>query len=138
MTDWTDESVEILTDRWVRGWSAAQIAVLLPFSRNAVIGKITRMKLTRQPGVRAKPGPEVQVKPRVKVAPRPAPAPREPSSTPTAPASAGVTLYELTKTTCRWPSGFPGDDNFLFCGDPTADLIAGKPYCPFHTRMARR
>lgn len=50
----------------------------------------------------------------------------------------GVSLFDLTNTTCRWPKGSVGDADFCFCGERRADLIAGKPYCPPHTREARR
>ena len=46
----------------------------------------------------------------------------------------GLKLIDLTDTTCRWPFGMPGKEDFYFCGDPSADLNNGRPYCPFHTR----
>jgi len=70
---WTDERVALLKKLWMEGLSASQIAAELSggVTRNAVIGKVHRLKLS----ARAKPA---SVAPRTK-APRPT-APRRPSS----------------------------------------------------------
>lgn len=70
---WTDERVALLKKLWMEGLSASQIAGELSggVTRNAVIGKVHRLKLS----ARAKP---TNVAPRPK-APR-ATAPRRPSS----------------------------------------------------------
>lgn len=70
---WTDERVTLLKKLWMEGLSASQIAAELSggVTRNAVIGKVHRLKLS----ARAKPA---NVAPRPK-APR-ASAPRRPSS----------------------------------------------------------
>lgn len=45
--NWTDERVELLTKLWAEGLSASQIAAQLGgVSRNAVIGKVHRLKLS--------------------------------------------------------------------------------------------
>jgi GcrA cell cycle regulator len=64
---WTDERVALLKKLWMEGLSASQIASELSggVTRNAVIGKVHRLKLS----ARAKPA---SVAPRPK-APRPAP-----------------------------------------------------------------
>ena len=71
---WTEERVELLKKLWLEGLSASQIAAVLGdgVSRNAVIGKVHRLKLTG----RAKPASSA---PRVRSAPR-APGIRRPSS----------------------------------------------------------
>ena len=50
---WTDERVELLKKLWMEGLSASQIAAELSdgVTRNAVIGKVHRLKLS----ARAKP-----------------------------------------------------------------------------------
>jgi GcrA cell cycle regulator len=65
---WTDERVELLKKLWLEGLSASQIAGVLGegVTRNAVIGKVHRLKLTG----RAKPASS---------APRPRAAPRTPA-----------------------------------------------------------
>jgi GcrA cell cycle regulator len=45
--NWTDERVELLRKLWAEGLSASQIAAQLGgVSRNAVIGKVHRLKLS--------------------------------------------------------------------------------------------
>ncbi len=65
---WTDERVETLKKLWMEGLSASQIAGELGegVTRNAVIGKVHRLKLS----ARAKP---TNAAPRARPAPRPAP-----------------------------------------------------------------
>lgn len=63
---WTEERVELLKKLWMEGLSASQIAAMLGegVTRNAVIGKVHRLKLSG----RAKPASST---PRVRSAPRP-------------------------------------------------------------------
>lgn len=63
---WTEERVELLKKLWMEGLSASQIAATLGdgVTRNAVIGKVHRLKLSG----RAKP---VSSTPRVRSNPRP-------------------------------------------------------------------
>lgn len=160
-TGWTEARVEILKEHWGKGWSASEIAALLPgLSRNAVLGKVDRLKLTRNRGAR---GSGVS-RPRKPAASKPKPAkPAKPAKAPTgAPYhlrrfetiaagtdpgfvepppqndSAGIQFMELTNATCRWPKGTPGHDGFCFCGVSGANLIGGRPYCREHTAAARR
>ncbi len=42
-------------------------------------------------------------------------------------------LLSLTERTCKWPIGDPTEENFHFCGLPSA---AGKPYCEQHVAVA--
>ena len=71
---WTDERVELLKKLWMEGLSASQIAAELGdgVTRNAVIGKVHRLKLS----ARAKP---TNTAPRARPAARPT-APRRPAS----------------------------------------------------------
>jgi GcrA cell cycle regulator len=71
---WTDERVELLKKLWMEGLSASQIAAELGdgVTRNAVIGKVHRLKLS----ARAKP---TNTAPRARPAARPA-APRRVAS----------------------------------------------------------
>jgi GcrA cell cycle regulator len=63
---WTEERVELLKKLWLEGLSASQIAGVLGegVTRNAVIGKVHRLKLSG----RAKPASSA---PRVRTTPRP-------------------------------------------------------------------
>ena len=73
---WTEERVELLKKLWMEGFSASQIANELGdgVTRNAVIGKVHRLKLSG----RAKP---TSAAPRTRAAPRSAGVRRTPTST---------------------------------------------------------
>jgi GcrA cell cycle regulator len=78
---WTEERVELLKKLWLEGLSASQIAATLGegVTRNAVIGKVHRLKLSG----RAKP---------TSTAPRVRPPVRPPIRRPVTPASAGRSI----------------------------------------------
>lgn len=139
---WTDERIELLKSGFEAGLSCREIADRIGVSRNAVIGKISRLNLTRQKAA----GPVRKD------------AARDPRGRPTlrlrrqflravtvvndtveleAPVHNGHTcsLFELSAQTCRWPISTPGADDFCFCGNPPVD---GLPYCPGHSRLAYR
>ncbi|HTJ57305.1 MAG TPA: GcrA family cell cycle regulator [Devosiaceae bacterium] len=65
---WTEERVELLKKLWLEGFSASQIAGELGdgVTRNAVIGKVHRLKLSG----RAKPASAAAPRPRPTAAPR--------------------------------------------------------------------
>ena len=39
----------------------------------------------------------------------------------------------LSRPSCSWPTGHPGDKDFRFCGQPP---LPGKPYCAEHAALA--
>ncbi|MCB9993045.1 MAG: GcrA cell cycle regulator [Hyphomicrobiaceae bacterium] len=162
---WTDERVELLKKLWMDGLSASQIAAELGngVTRNAVIGKVHRLKLTG----RAKPATSTA---RPRSASRPARRSsgvssggvrRRPGITtnvigatalkadPSAdalveqevyneqelfiPVEERLTLLQLTEKTCKWPIGDPLTEEFYFCG---RDSKEDAPYCEFHARKA--
>jgi GcrA cell cycle regulator len=158
--NWTDERVELLSKLWGEGLSASQIASQLgSVTRNAVIGKVHRLKLSSRGRSTA-----------------PAAKPKKQSSTPTRPAaraasvtrhvttSIGATalasgyeveqvvrpqlrpvenvvvpisrrlqLVQLSDRTCKWPNGDPLTEDFSFCGNDAAE---SGPYCAYHARLA--
>ena len=79
---WTEERVELLKKLWLEGLSASQIAGVLGegVTRNAVIGKVHRLKLTG----RAKPASSA---PRARATPRPSTGVRRISSGASRPSS---------------------------------------------------
>jgi GcrA cell cycle regulator len=141
---WTTERVEILKQGVKAGLSCREIAAQIGVSRNAVIGKISRLKLAREKtGVARAAKKEATVGRRLRGAIKlrqiilRAP-PDEPDLAGTgAPIHNGHTcsLFELTKETCRWPISTPGAEDFCFCGNPPAE---GLPYCAGHSRLAYR
>lgn len=77
---WTEERVELLKKLWLEGYSASQIANELGegVTRNAVIGKVHRLKLSGR-ATPAKSAPRVRTTPRT--APRRMASPSVPRST---------------------------------------------------------
>jgi GcrA cell cycle regulator len=158
--NWTDERVELLRKLWSEGLSASQIAAQLGgVSRNAVIGKVHRLKLSSRG--RAAPAPRSQKK-MSHGGGAPKSAPRAPSRPVTAsigatalkvefeaepqlrymerpiedvvvPISRRLKLIELTEHTCKWPNGDPLAEDFNFCGN---DSLETGPYCTYHSRIA--
>jgi GcrA cell cycle regulator len=147
---WTTERIELLKNRFAAGLSCREIAAYIGVSRNAVIGKLSRLNLTRGPGERrprksaakeairgAAKGSRLKTTPRLQyqmlqsvyAAPE-AVIDDEPIN-----AEHRCSLLELSKERCRWPISTPGAEDFCFCGNPPVD---GLPYCPGHTRLAYR
>jgi GcrA cell cycle regulator len=155
--NWNDERVELLKKLWADGLSASQIAAQLGgVSRNAVIGKVHRLKLSgRGRTSSATPRPK-------KTAPnggrsssrggRPvtasigatalkaqydveAVARRDlrPIEDVVVPISRKLKLVELNEHTCKWPNGDPMSEDFSFCGNDSGD---SGPYCTYHSRLA--
>ena len=157
--NWTDERVELLKKLWAEGLSASQIANQLGgVSRNAVIGKVHRLKLSGR-------GRASAAQPRAKKAPAASPAKStasRPMRTVTAsvgatalavqfdaepvarqvlrpaadvvvPMSRNLSLIQLTEWTCKWPNGDPLSDDFSFCGNEAGE---SGPYCGYHSRVA--
>ena len=159
---WTDERVEMLKNLWAEGLSASQIAAQLGgVSRNAVIGKVHRLKLSSR-------GRATSSQPRQKKSPRVGAASRSPGRgspsgrTVTAvvgatalqqqysvdavaqpvlrpaadvvvPISKRLSLIELGEKTCKWPIGDPLSEDFHFCGNDSGE---SGPYCNYHASLA--
>ncbi len=139
---WSDDRVTTLSQLWLDGLSASQIAKQLGgVTRNAVIGKIHRLGLsgrgapsapTRTPRT-TRPRPLRPVRstlpaehPLRAVSLRPAmPAPEE----------SGLVdnLVHLGVHACKWPIGDPTSPGFSFCGRRTD----GR-YCEAHERLGVR
>ncbi|MGJ4893093.1 GcrA family cell cycle regulator [Bradyrhizobium sp. HKCCYLS3077] len=143
---WTEERLRALKQHFEAGLTCREIAAELGVSRNAVIGKISRLALTRDNGgdtrrmVRdnARDGtrrPAPKLRRRILRAVPSDPPPIVIEEPPAGPVENGCSLFELSKERCRWPISTPGADDFCFCGSKP---IEGLPYCPSHTRMAYR
>lgn len=158
---WTDERIEQLKKLWSDGLSASQIAVQIGgVSRNAVIGKVHRLKLTSRG--RSAPSPARQKKTvKTGIPARPAVRAAQPQRLAmtvgatalrlepatelvvqpvlrplvevVAPPSRKLKLVELTERTCKWPVGDPMHEDFHFCGN---DSDESGPYCAYHSRVA--
>jgi GcrA cell cycle regulator len=140
---WTSERIAQLTSCVGAGLTCSQIAAEIGVSRNAVIGKMNRMRLSRPRNLLA-PAPERQ-----RGAWRPKSdnvtrlfsqhrilmrLPREPKVAPeTIRNGRGCSLLELGPGSCRWPINEPGAADFCFCANPQ---VEGLPYCVGHARIA--
>jgi len=138
---WTTDRVERLKSCLDAGFSCAEIAREIGVTRNAVIGKISRLKLSRVKDAmaarrerRLAPSmqrPRIVTQHQILMALRAAPEP------PARELAAGnghrCSLFELGQGQCRWPINEPGAEDFCFCGDQP---VAGLPYCAPHARMA--
>ncbi|MER8864067.1 GcrA family cell cycle regulator [Mesorhizobium sp. M0751] len=162
--NWTDERVELLRKLWSEGLSASQIAAQLGgVSRNAVIGKVHRLKLSGRGRTTASPARQkktVQGSTIQKSVSRAASATRHtttsmsigatalkaqfdaepvarhyirPVENVVVPISRHLQLVELNERTCKWPNGDPLSEDFHFCGNDAAET---GPYCKYHARVA--
>jgi GcrA cell cycle regulator len=139
---WTEERLELLKSCFDAGLSCREIADRIGVSRNAVIGKISRLNLKRERAAgpaRKEPARDPRGRPTLRFRRQflRAVTADDDTAAPEAPIHNGhtCTLFELSAQTCRWPISTPGADDFCFCGNPPVD---GLPYCPGHSRMAYR
>lgn len=154
--NWTDERVELLKRLWAEGLSASQIAGQMGgVSRNAVIGKVHRLKLAgRGRASASQPRQKKVMQPGVSKAPPRPPRPmtttvganalqvmfdaepvamRRAAEDVVVPISRKLGLLDLTEKTCKWPNGDPLSETFSFCGN---DAGESSPYCKYHARVA--
>ena len=125
---WTDDRVAILKKLWGEGKTAAEIANELGgVTRNAVIGKAHRLKLSNRVS------PIQQNKKPAPAAPKPVVAKKVTPPVAKDENRETVSLLELGPRMCRWPIGDPREKNFGFCGD---HAISGLPYCTEHSKVA--
>lgn len=123
--EWTPDRVKTLMALWAEGIPTLEIGRRLGVTKNAVVGKVHRLGLTkRQSPINATPRA-----PRVAKLPQPV---RAPSMVVPA-RSDMVKMEELTSGMCNWPEGEPGEDSLRFCGQPS---LEGKPYCAGHCARA--
>jgi GcrA cell cycle regulator len=154
---WSEERTELLKRHFNAGLSCSQIAREIGVTRNAVIGKMNRLGLSRPKEVIAaqlehrrtarlarEKVAEKSWRPRrtrfsifaqheMLAAAFPAPQPRV-EDIPIA-NGCGCTLLELGQEKCRWPISDAGVADFRFCGNAP---VKGLPYCIGHARIAYR
>src|SRR5262245_11058320 len=135
-TSWPSEDEEKLVDLVGKGLSAGQISRMMPrYSRNAIMGKVYRMRLamarkpssavgipraisTRRIRVRTRSAPVAPVEdtlPATVEQPPEARAPSPPEGGSRLHLSPGEALMQLQPKDCRWPIGTVGEPDFHFC-----------------------
>jgi GcrA cell cycle regulator len=156
---WNEQKIQMLRDMWGNGYSASEIAKRLGgMTRNAVIGKAHRLKLSSRPSpIRREDegglgiGSGVSVMPSIKsprkrVMLRPLPSVPLPATTKGLPNREtsfrslepakrveGIAVTKAGDRHCRWPVGDPRSPDFRFCGCTAHE---GLPYCVDHARVA--
>lgn len=154
MPNWPDECIKSLKKYLQDGLSCSEAALELwrdhhfHATRNAVIGKATRMGLERPPKAqgrkpRTRKPVERHVVKRIVRAPGSNTARIVESNEmeqiksdlrpDDIPVKQRKTLMQLRENDCRWPYGDPGKPDFFFCGGVAE---TGCPYCAFHSRVA--
>jgi GcrA cell cycle regulator len=146
---WNAERVEALKRYFAAGLSCSRIAYEIGVSRNAVIGKMNRLGLSRPKEVRQRDRADRPARarmPRSWAYERPTIAAQqemlrevfpvtEPREEVPIRGGRGCSLFELGQEKCRWPISTPGAADFCFCGN---EPVKGLPYCPGHARLAYR
>lgn len=145
---WSSERIEELKRCFEAGLSSSQIARELGVTRNAVIGKMSRLGLSRPRDAAARHFEQKRAgklahpkRPRLPVFTQRALLTAAFSAAPAladAPAihdGRGCTLLELGHGKCRWPIDHPGGEDVFFCGN---EPVRGLPYCAGHARLAYR
>ena len=134
---WTNAKVSKLKELWGKGNTAGQIASIIgEVSRNAVIGKAYRLKLSEKSyskNINFKqtsrnheniPQPERKTR-RSKFKSLLLDKNFEPENP--------KSLEELNDEICRWPIGHPDEANFYFCGRKSMKNFS---YCKLHVLYA--
>ncbi len=158
--EWSEEHTKRAVELFRGGYTANEIAAIIGCTRNAVIGKMTRLgekspnknylhrihgerKAAPTPKPKAIARPNMQtinaraarrnpIQPQGPILPVERHAPREYVAS----VVTRKKLMELAQDDCRWPCGQPGEDGFFFCGHPSADMAANRPYCDLHSKIA--
>lgn len=153
---WTNDKTALLEKLWCKdGLTATQCAAILRTTKNAVIGKVHRMKYPKRKAQKFKPkaapAPASVLKPATKQTgnngsagrkAREAIAPPPDMFTPDVatlavgawaalPSTAPVALEFLPRDGCRWPIGDSAP--FLFCA---CKAMTGSSYCAAHKERA--
>jgi GcrA cell cycle regulator len=141
---WTDERIELLKQHFEAGLSCREIAADIGVSRNAVIGKLSRLNLTRGRSSDERrldrgfaQGRAPRAVPRLQYEMLATIYGEGDAPVVTGPIDDGnrCSLLELSENRCRWPISTPGEDDFCFCGNSAPD---GQSYCAGHSRLAYR
>jgi GcrA cell cycle regulator len=153
---WTLERVDLLKRCLDAGLSCGQTAREIGVTRNAVIGKMNRLGLSRPKDVigrqleqrraarLARPktprtwrskSPRLNISAQHEMLMVTFRRPQPPAEDIPIYNGRGCTLLELSQAKCRWPISNPGAQDFCFCG---SEPVKGLPYCLGHARIAYR
>jgi len=140
---WTEERCFLLRKLWAEGYSASQIAAQIGnVTRNACIGKVHRMGLSRGGVVhaaknaaderKARQARAKKTKPQKIAAPQPEPLSlRKALILSLEPIDPSIRVNAVTRRQCRYIHGDPSR-TWAFCGRTKQ---TGSPYCTHHTQL---
>ena len=141
--DWNDHAISTLRTLWNDGHSTAEIGRRMSITKNAVVGKVHRLKLPARPSpigkrpvstASAPPQPSRRRSRSQSVTPmqEPACAPSCDTSPPAQQPAPRPFRFAVAGS-CQWPHGEPGSAAFRPCNAPA---LCGRPFCEGHCRVA--
>ena len=130
---WTEEKVNKLKELWGKGNTASQIATIIGgISRNAVIGKAHRLKLSsgfiKKTRIKSADNSNFVEKNSIQKRSRKVKFRSLLLDKNFEPAK-NLSLEQLTEHTCKYMEGHPNETNSSFCGRKTVEKFS---YCPLH------
>lgn len=141
---WSEELERELRERWTAGQTSGEIARAFGVTRNSVIGKVTRLKLTRSPKPKAdKPVeaiPSIAARPHIKrrhghFVSTLARLARKPAVVVlAAPTVESVSILDVREGQCKWVTDTATETSFArMCGQPVRSF--GEPWCSCHRAL---
>lgn len=163
---WNDEAVATLKRLWAEGMSAGQIGGVLGLSRNAIIGKINRLKLPKRTAAAIRAANRAGMRQSLNAGPSVRSQPRRGRTGGAGQSSAAAIVHrvevrratvvipeereegndvshligimDLRDDTCRFPIGDPLEPNFGFCGAHVPAVPEGQRRPPYCEHHQRR
>lgn len=145
---WNSERIEQLKRCFQAGLSSSQIAREMGVTRNAVIGKVNRLGLSRPKDALAKTleqkraarlarpkRPRLSIFAQHRILTKAYPGAQPAGEAIPIYSGCGCTLLELGRGKCRWPIDTPDGNDVYYCG---SEPVPGLPYCAGHARIAYR
>lgn len=123
--NWTQEATDKLSELWGAGYTSTEIGKRMGVSRQAVMGKVTRMGFKRSDNATL-PDREAALKSDGRAKALYRAVKHEPIN------DKVIRPSELEASHCRFPFGDPLQPDFGFCGE---QVVRWKPYCEAHCKV---